>query len=161
MLKGKTGNLKTRESEEQKRRLETLAKSRTAPWRYVQRSGILRKYMEGETIAALAEHLGAKPPLVERSLRKAAAFGVNRGLKDLSGRGVKPEITDDAGSGCYRSPGSLHVPLDRRTETWTYGLLKEHIREHCLKAGYGMLSRIDKGVLHGTLEKGKIALGSS
>jgi transposase len=143
-------------SEEQKSRLETLAKSRTAPWREVQRAGILLKYMEGNTITAIAEHFGTNRPLVERCLNKALAFGVERGLKDLSGRGVKAKITDDARSWVLSIACQSPVTLGYAQETWTYSLLKEHIRQNCKEAGYGMLSRIDKGVLHGILEKGKI-----
>lgn len=152
----KTGKPMLRCSVEEKRRLEVLAKSKTAPWREVQRAGIMLMYMEGKTITAIAEHFRTNRPLVERCLNKALAFGVEQGLKDLSGRGVKPKITDDARSWVLSIACQSPVSLGYAQETWTYSLLKAHIRQHCKAAGYEMLSRIDKGVLHGILEKGKI-----
>lgn len=143
-------------TDEEKSRLAALAKSKTAPFREVQRAGILLKYMEGESITAIAAHFRTNRPLVERCLDKAIAFGVDRGLKDLSGRGVKAKITDDARSWVLSIACQFPRSLGYAQETWTYSLLKEHIRQHCKEAGYEMLSKIGKGVLHGILEKGKI-----
>jgi len=130
-----------------KSRLMSLAKSKTASCRKVRRAGIILKYMEGESIAAIAAHFRTNRPLVERCLDKAITFGVDRGLKDLSGRGVKAKITGEARSYILSIACQSPSSLGYAQETWTYSLLKAHIRRHCKEAGYEMLSKIGKCVL--------------
>ena len=42
-------------------------------------------------------------------------------------------------------------------ETWTYSLLKAHIRKNCQQTGHPSLGKIDKGVLNGILSQGNIS----
>jgi len=136
--------------------LEMVSKSRTAPHREVIRAKVLLKYMEGLSITKIAEDLNTNRPLVERCLNKAIAYGALTALKDLPGRGVKAVITDDAKSWVLSVACQSPKTLGYAHETWTYSLLKQHIRTHCQKAGYGMLLKIDKGVLNKILSHGNI-----
>ena len=137
-------------------KLVTISKSQTAPHREVRRANILLQYMDGQTISGIARDLNTNRPLVERCINKAIAYGAITALKDLPGRGVKPKITDDAKSWILsiacQSPGKLGYAH----ETWTYSLLKQHIRKNCEQAGHQVLSRIDKGVLNTILSQGNI-----
>jgi transposase len=133
-----------------------ISKSRVFPHREVVRASILIRYHAGQTVTRIASELHTNRPLVDRCINKALAYGVKSGLKDLPGRGVKPKITDDAKSWVLFLACQRPVELGYSYETWTYSLLKKHIRAHCLEAGYPMLEKIDKGVLHGILSKGNI-----
>ena len=143
-------------SEEELANLKTLAKSRTAEVRETQRAQIMLKFMEGESITKIANDLKTSRPLVDRCITRALSFGVMRALKDLSGRGVKAKITDDAKNWVLSIACSAPKALGFAQETWTYSRLKEYIRKNCKQAGYESLLTIGKGVLHGILEKGNI-----
>jgi transposase len=137
-------------------KLESIAKSQTAPHREVVRAKILLKFIEGLTITKIAQDLNTNRPLVERCINKATAFGGLTALKDLPGRGVKPVITDDAKSWVLSIACQFPKDLGYAHEVWTYSLLKKHIRASCKQAGYKMLLKIDKGVLNKILTQGNI-----
>ena len=137
-------------------KLIQISKSRTAPHREVMRAKILLQYMDGESITAIARNLNTNRPLVDRCINKAIAFGALTALKDLPGRGAKPKITDDAKSWVLSIACQSPRELGYAHETWTYSLLRKHIRENCQQAGYPVLSRIDKGVLNKILSQGNI-----
>lgn len=152
----KTQKPKLQCTPEEKATLTALSKSKTAAHREVIRAGIMLTYMQETSIAGIARKFSTNRPLVERCLNKAFAFGILTALKDLPGRGVKAVITDDARSWVLALACQAPKELGYPNETWTYSLLKKHIREHCKKAGYDCLSKIDKGVLHTILLKGNI-----
>ena len=137
-------------------KLVTISKSQTAPHREVKRANILLQYMDGQTISGIARDLNTNRPLVERCINKAIAYGAITALKDLPGRGVKPKITDDAKSWVLSIACQSPRELGYAHETWTYSLLKQHIRKHCEQADYQVLSKIDKGVLNTILSQGNI-----
>ena len=136
--------------------LVMLSKSQTAPHREVMRAKILLKYIEGVTITQIALDLHTNRPLVERCINKAISYGSMTALKDLPGRGVKPTITDDAKSWVLSVACQPPKALGYSYEVWTYSLLKKYIRSNCGQAGYGMLAKIDKGVLNKILSQGNI-----
>jgi len=138
------------------KKLQKLSVSRTASHRSVIRSKILLKYHAGNTETQIAKALNTNRPLVGRTVNKALAYGYEQGIKDLPGRGVKPSITDDAKSWVLSIACSKPEEYGYSYETWTYSLLKKHIRGHCREAGYDCLQKIDKGVLHGILSRGNI-----
>lgn len=137
-------------------KLVTISKSQTAQHREVKRANILLQYMNGKTISGIARDLNTNRPLVERCINKAIGYGAITALKDLPGRGVKPTITDDARSWVLSIACQSPKALGYAHETWTYSLLKQHIRENCEAAGHQVLSRIDKGVLNTILSQGNI-----
>ncbi|TRX44911.1 IS630 family transposase [Fulvivirga sp. M361] len=137
-------------------KLKTISRSQTAAHREVMRAKILLKYVEGLPLTSIARDLNTNRPLVDRCINKAIAYGALTALKDLPGRGVKPVITDDAKSWVLSIACQSPRELGYAHETWTYSLLKQHIRAHCHKAGYEMLSKIDKGVLNKILSQANI-----
>ena len=136
--------------------LQKLSVSRTASHRSVIRATVMLKFHEGKTITQIAGEMNTNRPLVERTVNKGLAYGVLQGLKDLPGRGVKPVITDDARSWVLFIACSKPTDFGYSYETWTYSLLKKHIRIHCREFGFDCLQKIDKGVLNGILSKGNI-----
>jgi transposase len=95
-------------------------------------------------------------PLVERCINKSIAYGVMQGLKDMPGRGVKSIITDDAKSWVLSIACEKPTKYGYSYETWTYKLLKTHIRANCNKLGFTCLQKIGNGVLNGILSKSNI-----
>ena len=143
-------------SVEAMKELQKLSVSQTSPYREVIRANILLKYNEGKTVTQIAGDMDTNRPLVERCINKAIAYGVMQGLKDLPGRGVKPTITDDAKSWVLSIACRRPADLGYSYETWTYSLLKTHIRSCCVEAGFEFLQKIDKGVLNSILSRGNI-----
>jgi transposase len=137
-------------------KLVTISNSQTAPHREVKRAKILLQYMDGQTISGIARDLSTNRPLVERCINKAIAYGAITALKDLPGRGVKPTITDSAKSWVLSIACQPPIELGYAHETWTYSLLKQHIRKNCEQAGHQVLTKIDKGVLNTILSHGNI-----
>ena len=152
----KSKKIKLQINAEAMKELQRLSVSKTSPYREVIRANILLKYNEGKTVTQIASEMDTNRPLVERCINKAIAYGVMQGLKDLPGRGVKPTITDDAKSWVLSIAGRRPVDLGYSYETWTYSLLKTHIRACCVEAGFEFLQKIDKGVLNSILSKGNI-----
>jgi len=152
----KTSKPKLNVSPTEMETLNKISKSRTSPLREVLRAKIILQYIEDNTITAIAKNLNTNRPLVDRCLNKAIAYGTLTALKDLPGRGLKPKITDDAKSWVLSIACQSPKELDYAHETWTYSLLKKHIRENCHQAGYPMLSKIGKGVLNKILSQGNI-----
>jgi len=137
-------------------KLVTISKSQTSPHREVKRAKILLQYMDGQTISGISRDLSTNRPLVERCINKAIAYGAITALKDLPGRGVKPTISDNAKSWVLSIACLPPGELGYAHETWTYSLLKKHIRENCEQAGHQVLTKIDKGVLNTILSHGNI-----
>ena len=152
----KSKKIKLQINAEAMKELQRLSVSKTSPYREVIRANILLKYHEGKTVTQIASEMDTNRPLVERCINKAIAYGVMQGLKDLPGRGVKPTITDDAKSWVLSIACQRPVELGYSYETWTYSLLKTHIRACCVEAGFEFLQKIDKGVLNSILSKGNI-----
>lgn len=76
--------------------LTSLAGSRTAPIREVERAKILVGYADGASISDLMRRVGVGRPMIYKCIDKALAAGVSAGLKDTYHRPHAPEITDEA-----------------------------------------------------------------
>ena len=85
-------------TEEQRQELASLAGSRTASKREVERAGILFRYAEGIPILQIRNALGVSRPTIYKCLDKALAAGIAVGLSDTYHRPKTPEIGDDAKS---------------------------------------------------------------
>ena len=143
-------------SDEDLKELEKISVSRTGSHRSVIRANILLKYHQGKTVTQIAREMNTNRPLVERCINKGLAYGVLQGLRDLSGRGMKPVISDDAKSWVLHIACCKPTDFGYSYETWTYRLLKIYIRGQCIEAGFECLRNIGNGVLNGILSKGNI-----
>jgi len=136
--------------------LRRLSVSRTESHQVVLRANILLKYYEGKTVTEIAKEMQKVRSLVELCINKALSYGVKQGLADMPGRGLKPTITDDAKNWVLSVACSKPTDYNYSYETWTYRLLSEHIRIHCVSAGYDCLQKLGKSGLHGILSKANI-----
>ncbi len=134
-------------TEDELKDLNNVAKSRTQPKRAVERSRILLEFHEGKSISQIARDLGTNRPKVERTINKAFAFGIQATLKDLPRSGRSRRIS--SGARTWILSLACSKPLDHGYphELWTQRLLAEHIRAHCIDAGFPELSKISRGTI--------------
>ena len=109
--------------------VETLARSRTAPARRVERARIVWRASRGETPPAIAEALGLSAETVRRRIRRfnaegLAAFDDHR----RSGRPAtySPEAVATVIAAALSSPQSLGLPF----AAWTLDRLAAYLLEH-------------------------------
>jgi len=136
--------------------LRRLSVSRTESHQVVLRANILLKYYKDKTVTEIAKEMQKVRSLVELCINKALSNGVMQGLSDLHGRGLKPTITDDAKNWVLSVACIKPTDYNYSYETWTYRLLTEHIRTHCVSAGYDSFQKLGKSGLHGILSKANI-----
>jgi transposase len=142
-------------TEEERNLLEKLRASRTAEKRRVVRASILLDSFAGFSDRAVAAKNHVNRHTVEQCLRKCLAFGVEATLKDLR-PGRAPIIGDDAKTWVKDLACRKPVELGYSYELWTYSLLRKHVRENCIAAGYPALATISRSKLHNILEKAEI-----
>jgi transposase len=140
-------------SDKDKGQLIMISKSKTQEFRRVQRAKIFLMYMDKKPVSAIAKSVGLSRESVYASLDKALAFGPVSALKDLSGRGVSAEISDEDKAWVINLACSLPKDIGYANELWTYSLLSKHIRENCEAKGYPRLKNAGKSLVHGILEK--------
>jgi len=119
-------------TEETRRQLDLIGRSRTEPRHRVDRARMLLKYAAGESVSAVARALGTNRPRIERCLDKALQIGPLAALSDLPGRGHPTSITDDAKAWVTSLACQKPKELGYSSERWTTDLLARHIRR-CLQ----------------------------
>jgi transposase len=127
--------------------LETISKSRTQPKRSVERSKILLKFHEGDSISQISRDLNTNRPKVERTIKKAFAFGIIAALRDLPRSGRSRKISSDARTWILSLACSKPIDHGYAYELWTHRLLAEHVKKHCIENGFPELSKISKGTI--------------
>lgn len=140
-------------SENDKGQLTMISKSKTQEFRRVQRAKIFLMYMDDKPVSEIAKSVGLSRESVYANIDKALAFGPISALKDLSGRGVSAEISDEDKAWVVNLACSLPKDIGYANELWTYSLLSKHIRENCEAKGYPRLKNAGKSLVHGILEK--------
>ena len=124
--------------------VESLARSRTAPARRVERARIIRRASRGETPPAIAAALGLDAETVRRRIRRFNAEGL-AALEDHHRSGRPATYSADAVAeviaASLTSPGRLGLPF----ASWTLDRLAAYLLEH---KGIAMRrSRIDEILL--------------
>jgi len=137
-------------------RLEKLSNSRTESASTVERAQMLLGYAGGESISSIARRFGTNRPKVERCIDKALAFGALAALSDIARSGRTPVITPEARAWVVSLACRKPKELGYSYELWTTSLLSEHIRKHCMDAGYPSLARLARGTVSKILRQNKI-----
>lgn len=143
-------------TEDEYAQIEAISKSSSYRHDAVTRAKVLMSYFSGQSKSSIADRLDISRPLIYRCIHKAEAFGVIEALNDLSGRGLKGKISDEAVAWVVNLACQSPKDLGYANETWSYSLLKKHVRENCKAAGFEELIRADKGMLHKWLHKAGI-----
>ena len=131
-------------TEEERRTLDTLAHSRTAPAREVERAKIIWLSAQGLRGPAIAQRLGLHEQTVRDWLKRFNQHGLP-GLNDLPRPGKPPTYTPEEHSAviaaALRNPQELDLPF----ASWTLDRLQIYLQEH---QGIGIKrSRIDELLL--------------
>ena len=134
-------------SDDARRELQAVARSRTEEHRRVERGRMLLWYADGETMAEIMRRLNTNRPKVARCVDKALSIGAVAALDDLPGRGRKREITEEARAWLASLACRKPKDLGYAQGSWTMALLAEHARARCREAGHPSLSRLAKGTV--------------
>ena len=139
--------------EQQRRQIQTIAQSRTAPLREVQRAKVLLAYADHVPLATIATQTGTSRPTVYKCIDKALSMGWEAGLKDLYHCPKDPTITREAKVWVVSVACTPPVSLGLAAEIWTHKTLARHIRTHAREAGHPCLSRAAKSTVQRILDE--------
>lgn len=143
----KTSRAALRISGDERKDLERLAQSRTAPRREVERAGILLGYAEGQGITEIERALHVSRPTIYKCIDKALATGVTAGLKDRFHRPRDPVITENAKAWVIDLACRKPCDLGRAAELWTLSELARYAREQAPAAGHASLAQAGKATI--------------
>ena len=141
---------------EQRKTLEELAASRTAPAREVERAKVLLGYAAGTSITELQRQLGFSRPMIYRCVDKALAAGVQMGLKDKYHRPHEPEITDAAKAWVVSVACTKPKDHGLAAELWTISALARFVSESARAAGFARLASAGKSTVWRILNENDI-----
>ena len=142
---------------DERKQLQELANSRTAPFREVQRASILLAYADGIALRRIAQEQGVTRMTVDKYIKKAHSMGVETGLKDLYHRPKDPVITPEAKAWVVSLACTKPVDLGLAAETWTRSALAAYVRTHAEEAGHPTLSKAAKATVHRILAEQELA----
>lgn len=145
-------------SQQDRKYLEALVRTRTTQAQTVNRAKILLLKAEGLSIDAIARKLDLNRNSVMLCLRKYKEGGVENALTDAPGRGRNPEITEEEKAWIIHIACQKPAEYGCDAEVWTYSKLTAHIRETAEAAGYTRLSTISRSKIQVILENAKIKL---
>jgi transposase len=131
-------------TEEQRQKLASLAGSRTASKREVERAGILLRYSEGIPILRIRDALGVSRPTIYKCIDKALAAGIVVGLSDTYHCPKAPEIGDDAKSWVVALACTKPKDHGLAAELWTLSQLAKFIGGEAEKAGFPRMAKANK-----------------
>ena len=127
--------------------LEAIARSRTVPASWVERSRILLAYRADPSTYVVGEALGVTHQTVTRSLKRALRLGVMAALDDSPRPGKTSDITADAKAWLVSLACQKAKDLGYPHELWTTRLLARHVREHSAAAGHACMANIAQGTV--------------
>jgi len=133
---------------DERAKLESLTRSRTAPVREVQRAGILIRYSAGETITDIQRAMGVSRVTIYKCLDKALAMGIDAGLVDTYHRPREAVITEEARAWVVSVACTKPKEFGYAAELWTRQALANHIRKQAKTAGHPSLERAAKATVH-------------
>jgi transposase len=143
-------------SNDDRKDLERIRKSRTEPKHKIDRATILLLYADQITVSEIARRLNTNRPKVERTIDKALEFGALTSLVDLPRVGSPGKITSEAKAWLISLACQKPKDIGLASEFWTMNELARYAREHCKDAGYESLIKIRKGTVSKILSKSDV-----
>ena len=134
-------------SAEQAQHLQTLAASRTAPLRAVQRAKILLGYQAGQGFSALSRTLRVSRRIIYKHVDRALAAGVAVALRDHP-HGSAPTISPEAKAWVLSVACTKPKDHGLAAELWTRSALAKHIRRTAQAAGHPSVAHAAKSTIH-------------
>jgi len=143
-------------TEEELKKLKSIAKSRTLGGSPVERANILLYYYEGLSIEGVSAKAGVSRPTVYKCIDKALAMGYEAGLKDLPHSPKEPEITLEAKAWVTNLACTKPKDLGFAAEVWSRQSLANYVKKHAEANGHPSLRRASKATVHRILKENKL-----
>lgn len=140
-------------SDENKKTLEKVAGSKTAPERDVLRAKILLAYHRENNITKVSKQLGVSRDTVYKWVEKALALGIPEGTKDTYHRARASAITVEARNYVMNLACQKPKDLGYAAELWSLEALSRHIRK---TTPFPALSKIVKSTVHSLLKENEL-----
>jgi len=141
---------------DERRKLESIHKSRKEQKRRVLRATILLESAAGNSDEAIARHHFISRSTVVLCIQKCLQFGLDAALMELPRPGKPRRLPDDAVAWVQNCASVKPKELGYSYELWTYRVLVAHIRRHCIAAGHPALAHLSRSKLHKILHAGQI-----
>lgn len=137
-------------STDEEQSLRTLAASRTAAVREVQRARILLGYHAGESFSALSRTVKVSRRIVYKHVDRALAAGVSVALRDRA-HGSAPTILPEARAWVVALACTKPKEHGHAAELWTLSALAKHVRGTAKAAGHPSAAQMVKSTVHAML----------
>ncbi len=143
-------------TEPERRKLESIGKSRTEEKRRTVRAAILLASLSEQSDEAIARHHHVSRSTVVLCIQKCLQFGLDAALGELPRPGKPRQLPDDAIAWVQNCACQKPKELGYSYELWTYKLLTAHVGRHCVAAGHPALQKLSRSKLHKILRKGEL-----
>ena len=132
---------------EEQQQLQSLANSRAALLREVQRARILLGYHAGQGFSALSRTTRLSRRIIYKHVDRALAAGVAVALRDRA-HGSEPIITPEAKAWVLALACTKPKDHGLAAELWTRSALAKHIRHSARAAGHPSVAGVAKSTIH-------------
>ena len=143
-------------TEQERRTLESIRKSRTEEKRRTLRAAFLLDPLSGQSDETIARHHHVSRSTVVLCIQKCLQFGLEAALAELPRPGKPRQLPDDAIAWVQNCACQKPKELGYSYELWTYRLLTAHLRRHCVAAGHPALQKLSRSKLHKILRQGEL-----
>ena len=134
-------------SPEEQQHLQSLAASRTASLREVQRAKLLLGYHAGQSFSALSRTLRLSRRIIYKHVDRALAAGVAVALRDHP-HGSDPTLTPEAKAWVLSVACTKPKDHGLAAERWTRSALAQHIRRTARAAGHPSVATAAQSTIH-------------
>jgi len=110
----------------------------------------------GQSDESIARHHHVSRSTVVLCIEKFLQFGLDAALGELPRPGKPRQLPDDAIAWVQNCACQKPKELGYSYELWTYKLLVDHIRGHCVAAGHPALLKLSRSKLHKILRQGEL-----
>ena len=143
-------------SEDERRKLDSIRRSRVEEKRRTLRAAILLDSLTGDSDETIARRHHVSRGTVLLCIEKCLEFGLDAALGELPRSGKPRRLPDDAVAWVQYCACQKPKELGYSYELWTYQLLTVHIRQHCVAAGHPTLQKLSRSKLHKILRQGEL-----
>lgn len=143
-------------SDEDKKYLKSLSKTRTIQAQVVDRARILLYKADGVSFDDIAARLNISKRTVRLCISKFNTGGLDAALFDAKRSGRPAEVSDDAKAWIINLACQRPADLGYSQELWTLAKLHKHIQQHAQQAGFPRLTTITKAYVQKLIQDNQI-----
>ena len=143
-------------SDEDKKYLKSLSKTRTIQAQVVDRARILLYKADSVSFDDIAARLNISKRTVRLCISKFNNGGLDAALFDAKRSGRPAEVSDDAKAWIINLACQRPADLGYSQELWTLAKLHKHIQQHAQQAGFPRLTTITKAYVQKLLQDNQI-----